>query len=243
MISYENPQSFLEINARLSRASVQERVSFALENLPGNFALASSFGAQSAVSLHALTQIYPDIPVMVIDTGYLFKETYQFIDELTERLSLNLKVYRADLSPAWQEARYGLQWQDDVTELNQYNQRNKVEPMERALTDLNVGTWFAGLRRSQSQSRKSIEIVQPFKGRIKVHPIADWNNQQMHQYLTRHNLPYHPLWHQGYVSIGDHHSTVPLSANMLEEDTRFGGRQRECGLHLDAEPMLKSVTR
>ena len=176
----------------------------------------------------------PDIPVIVIDTGYLFKETYQFIDMLSDKLALNLNVYSSSISSAWQEARYGKLWEEGIDGLNNYNSRNKVEPMERALSELDVGTWFAGLRRQQSKSRQQLPVVQPFKGRMKVHPLIDWTNQHIHQYLKKNNLPYHPLWEQGYVSIGDIHSTVPLSAGLDEEDTRFGGINRECGLHVDS---------
>ena len=73
-------------------------------------------------------------------------------------------------------------------------------------------------------------------GRWKLHPIADWSDRDVWQYLQQHDLPYHPLWHQGYVSIGDVHTTRPLEAGMNEEDTRFFGLKRECGLHFDSEP-------
>lgn len=84
-----------EVNQHLESLSAQERVEWALENLQGNHALSSSFGIQAAVMLHLLTSVKSDIPVVLTDTGYLFPETYQFIDELTERLNLNLKVYSA----------------------------------------------------------------------------------------------------------------------------------------------------
>ena len=96
-----------ETNAQLEKLDAEGRVAWALENLPGNYVLSSSFGIQAAVSLHLVNQIRPDIPVILTDTGYLFPETYQFIDELTDKLKLNLKVYRAAESAAWQEARYG----------------------------------------------------------------------------------------------------------------------------------------
>ena len=228
-----NESWFEQVNTKLDTASAEERVEYALQNLPGNAALASSFGAQSAVSLHLLTKVKPDIPVILVDTGYLFSETYQFIDQLVERLDLNLKVYQSHLSAAWQEARYGKLWEKGEEGINEYNQRNKVEPMDRALDELNISTWFSGLRRQQSSSREGLPVVQSFKGRIKVHPIIDWDNKTIHEYLKKHKLPYHPLWEKGYVSIGDTHSTVPLSADMSEEDTRFGGVVRECGLHVD----------
>ncbi len=99
-----------ETNAQLEKLDAEGRVAWALENLPGNYVLSSSFGIQAAVSLHLVNQIRPDIPVILTDTGYLFPETYQFIDELTDKLKLNLKVYRAAESAAWQEARYGKLW-------------------------------------------------------------------------------------------------------------------------------------
>ena len=225
---------------RISRANIDlekmtpiQRIEWSFDNLPGEFALSSSFGVQSAVSLHMLTQIEPDIPVILIDTNYLFPETYQFIERLRDRLNLNLKVYRAGLSSAWQEARFGRLWEKGIDGLRQYNQMNKVQPMEQGLDALNVNTWFAGIMRSQAKSRQHLSTLQSVRGRIKVHPLIDWNNRLVHGYLKKHQLPYHPLWEKGFVSIGDTHSTKPLSAGMTEEETRFGGLQRECGLHED----------
>jgi phosphoadenosine phosphosulfate reductase len=218
-------------NSIFAELSAEERVRWAYEHLPGQHALSSSFGAQAAVSLHLLTQVDPDIPVIFVDTGYLFAETYRFVDELTERLRLNLRTYRAQISPAWQEARHGQRWRQGVEGLNAYNEENKVEPMRRALRELGVATWFAGLRRRQSQSRSSIPFLDWSGGRWKVHPIADWNDRDVHLYLKKHDLPYHPLWEKGYLSIGDHHSTKPIHEVSTLEQTRFFGLQRECGIH------------
>jgi phosphoadenosine phosphosulfate reductase len=225
-------QAVAHCNRLLAERSAEERVEWALGNLPARHALTSSFGAQAAVSLHMVNRLLPGIPVIFIDTGYLFPETYQFVDRLTERLELNLKVYRCPISPAWQEARFGRRWEQGLDALNAYNYDNKVEPMQRALRELEVGTWFAGLRRVQSQSRASVEFINWSGGeRCKVHPIADWSDRDVHQYLTRHNLPYHPLWEKGYVSIGDTHSTRSLHEVDDVEETRFAGLKRECGLH------------
>lgn len=208
-----------------------KRVEWAFENLPGHHVLSSSFGAQAAVSLHLITRVRPSIPVILVDTGYLFAETYRFIDELTERLDLNLQVYRAALSPAWQEARHGQRWQLGSNGMKAYNDENKVEPMRRALRDLGANTWFAGLRRKQSETRARIPYLDWAGGRWKVHPIADWNDRDVHLYLKKHGLPYHPLWEKGYLSIGDHHSTKPIHEVDTPEQTRFLGLQRECGIH------------
>ncbi|MCU7553763.1 phosphoadenylyl-sulfate reductase [Alteromonas sp. ASW11-19] len=220
-----------ELNAKLETMTAQQRVAWALEHLPQEAIVSSSFGAQSAVMLHLLTQAKPDIPVVLTDTGYLFPETYGFVDKLTDMLGLNLHVYGADMSAAWQEARFGRLWEQGVDGIEKYNKMNKVEPMQRALRELQAGTWFAGLRRSQSDSREKLPVLQKVGNQFKVYPIIDWSNKDLHFYLKEHGLPYHPLWDQGYVSIGDWHTTQSLQEGMNEQDTRFFGLKRECGLH------------
>jgi len=219
-------------NEVFSTMTAEQRVKWSLEHLPGQHVLTSSFGAQAAVSLHLVSSQRPDIPVVFIDTGYLFPETYQFVDQLTERLKLNIKVFHSLTSPAWQEARHGKRWEQGIEGISAYNKENKVEPMERALRELQVGTWFAGLRRGQSKSRADSPFLTWSNGdRWKVHPIADWTNRDVHNYLRKHDLPYHPLWEKGYVSIGDIHTTRSLNDVSTEEEARFFGLTRECGLH------------
>ena len=218
-------------NAQLEALSAQDRVAWALEHLPGEFVLSSSFGIQAALMLHLVSQQKRDIPVILTDTGYLFPETYQFIDQLTARLQLNLKVYRAELSAAWQEARYGKLWEQGVEGIERYNQINKVEPMARALQELNAQTWFSGLRREQSGSRGNLPVLAIQRGRFKFLPVIDWSNKDVFYYFKEHDLPYHPLWEQGYLSVGDTHTTTKWEPGMNEEETRFFGLKRECGLH------------
>lgn len=220
-----------DTNAQLEALSAQERVAWALAHLPGEFVLSSSFGIQAALMLHLVSQQKSDIPVILTDTGYLFPETYQFIDQLTARLRLNLKVYRAELSAAWQEARYGKLWEQGVEGIERYNQLNKVEPMARALQELNAQTWFSGLRREQSGSRGNLPVLAIQRGRFKFLPVIDWSNKDVFYYFKEHDLPYHPLWEQGYLSVGDTHTTTKWEPGMSEEQTRFFGLKRECGLH------------
>lgn len=219
------------VNQQLEQLSAQQRLEWAWQSLPGQAVLTSSFGIQAAVSLHLVTQQQPDIPVILTDTGYLFPETYQFIDSLTEQLGLNLKVYRAALSPAWQEARFGKLWEQGVTGLEKYNQLNKVAPLQQALSELQATCWIAGLRREQSQSRAKLPVLSIARGKFKFLPIVDWDNRQVYQYLKQHQLKYHPLWDQGYLSVGDTHTSRPWQPGMSEEETRFFGLKRECGLH------------
>ena len=231
--SLDAPRALSELNRFLERSSADQRIEWALRECPGQHVLSSSFGAQAAVSLHLLSSHQPGLPVVLVDTGYLFPETYAFVDQLVERLSLNLHVVRSSLSRAWMEARHGRLWEKGVEGIERYNQLRKVEPMQRALRELGAGTWFSGLRRQQSESRARTPIAEQRNGRWKVQPIADWSDRQVGEYLARHQLPYHPLWEQGYVSIGDVHTTQRWEPGMREEDTRFFGLKRECGIHLD----------
>lgn len=229
----ESPRALAEVNRWLAGQAAAQRVAWALQTLAGTHALSSSFGAQAAVSLHLVTQQAPRTPVILIDTGYLFPETHRFVGKLTERLDLNLKIYRPRIASAWPEARISRLRERGSDGIAQYNRVHKVEPMQRALSELGVSTWIAGIRRSQSASRAGIDFLELRDGRWKLHPLADWSDRDIGRYLAKHDLPYHPLWDQGYVSIGDVHSTHRLEPGMDIEDARFFGLQRECGLHFD----------
>lgn len=221
------------VNQTLESLPAQQRVEQAVELLPGTHVLSSSFGAQSAVMLHMVNQVVPGIPVILVDTGYLFPETYQFIDELTQKLKLNLKIYRPVASAAWQESRYGKLWDKGLEGIEQYNKMNKKEPMERALKELRAATWFSGLRRAQAKTRENIAPVELKRGRFKVHPLFDWTDRDVGRYLKANGLPYHPLWDKGYLSIGDWHTTRSITEVDSVDQLRFFGLKRECGLHED----------
>lgn len=220
------------INPEMQGAPAADIVRWAHNTFGDGLALSTSFGMQAAVMLHLVTQVVPDIPVIFIDTGFHFLDTYKFADELTDRLKLNLKVYQANTSPAWTLARHGKLWEQGVEGLNQLDRIHKVEPMTRALDELGATATLAGLRRGQTEHRKDLPPVVLQNGRYKVHPILEWSTKDVHDYLTKHDLPYHPLREQGYASIGDWHSTLPVTAGMGERDGRFGGLKQECGLHL-----------
>lgn len=219
------------LNDALAPLDATARVEFAFGHLPGAHILSSSFGAQAAVALHLVTQVSPGVPVILVDTGYLFPETYRFVDELTMRLKLNLHVAHPAVSAAWIEARHGRLWENGVDGLDQYGRIAKVEPMRRKLAELGAGTWISGLRRAQSSSRADVPLLALNEGRFKLHPIADWTDRDVGRYLKQHALPYHPLWEKGYVSIGDWHTTRSLAEAGSIEGTRFFGLKRECGLH------------
>ena len=103
--------------------------------------------------------------------------------------------------------------------------------MSRVLDQLQANAWITGLRRSQSLTRKDLTVLALSEHRVKIHPIIDWTDKDVFLYLKEHDLPYHPLWHEGYISIGDWHTSHKVTADMDPEQARFFGLKRECGLH------------
>ena len=225
-------------NQLLSDADPKNVVEWSATTFGDGLVMSTSFGIQAAVMLHLVTQIVPRVPVIWVDTGYLPAETYRFAEELSKRLYLNLKIYQSPLTPGRMEALHGKLWdRKDVESLNRYDHIRKVEPMQRALIELNATAWLAGLRRAQTSHRESLERIEQQGNYYKVHPILHWNSRDIYQYLIDHNLPYHPYFDKGYVSVGDWHSSRPMMAgDKSERDSRFHGLKQECGLHLPLTP-------
>lgn len=230
------PLDLDEINDALDGAPADEIVRWAGRTFGRGLVLSSSFGAESALMLHLVSREVPEIPVIFLDTGYLFPETYTFAEELTARLRLNLQVFGPRMTAARQEALYGRLWDQGDEGLARYNQINKVEPMDRALAELKATAWIAGLRRDQTEFRSGLRPVELSDGIYKIHPILDWSKADIARYLRENELPYHPLYHFGYRSIGDVHSTQPTTLDQDARDGRHLGQKRECGIHLPRTP-------
>ena len=222
-----------ELAASLADLAACSRISTLAKEFAGEVVASTSFGIQSAVMLKLLSEHGPQIPIIFIDTGYHFPETYQYAVNLTERLGLNLKVYRPEWSPAWQEAVHGKLWQQGEEGQEKYGILNKVEPMSRALRELKATVWLSGLRRKQSSTRLERPFAEQQAKTIKGYPILDWSNEEVESYLNAEDLPRHPLADE-YVTMGDWHSTRKRSEAVSDEETRFQGEKYECGLHLNS---------
>ena len=220
--------------AELPALDTGVRLELLAERFRGRVVATSSFGLQSAVMLHLLKEHAPDIPVVFIDTGYLFEETYNYADTLQELLGMEAHVYSPRMTPARQEALFGKLWEQGPEGLERYSRINKIEPMNRALTDFGADVWISGLRRTQSSTRSDREFAEQQAQTLKVYPILDWDDQQVAEYLRKHNLPPHPLAAKGYVKMVDWLSTKTADQSATVEETRFSGEKYECGLHLDS---------
>lgn len=223
-----------DIHTVFEKMKAPERIQWLHQEYGSRLVLSSSFGLQAAIMLDLVSKHAPEVPVVWIDTGYLFPETYAYVEELKSRLNLNLQEYQPLLTSARQEALYGKLWEQGEEGNQKYGIINKVEPMNRALKELGSDVWISGLRRSQSSTRVNRKFLEQQKSTLKVYPILDWKDAQVQQYYRDHNLPKHPLEAQGYQTMGDWHSTSPVEEGQSAEDSRYGGNKYECGLHLSS---------
>ncbi len=217
---------------KLEKQSAGERLAWLYETYGDRVAASTSFGLQAAVMLHLISTYAPKIPVIFVDTGYLFDETYRYAEQLLQKFNIDLRVYTPMMTPARQEALYGELWAGSEQAVQKYAVINKIEPMSRALDQIGADIWLSGVRRSQSSTRAERSFAEQQNKTIKAYPILDWADAQVQSYFYEHELLRHPLEAEGYVTMGDKHSTIPVAEGISAEETRYGGNKYECGLHL-----------
>ena len=223
----------MELSNALVPLRAGERLRLLHEQFGDRLVASTSFGLQAAVMLHLIHEHAPAIPVVFIDTGFLFPETYQYAEELASKFSLDLRIYQPTFSAARLQAVYGNLWEQGKEGSDRYGLITKVEPMNRALRETGADVWLSGLRRSQSSTRVDRPFVEQQKKTVKVYPILDWADAQVDLYFHQNGIPRHPLAEKGYVTMGDWHSTRPVEDGDVLA-TRFNGEKFECGLHLDS---------
>jgi phosphoadenosine phosphosulfate reductase len=212
-------------------------VQWAAAEFSDGLIMSSSFGAESAVLLHMATRLLPHIKVIFIDTGYLFPETFAFMEELRRRFDLNVWTYRTRNDPFEYLNRCGESdptWRHDI---DSCCAANKNEPFERAIRDLTPSAWLRGIRRNQSQSRQHAQIVEWSKryNCYAISPLLNWTPRDIHAYMKQHDLPYHPLRDQGYFSIGCKPTscTRPVQLGQGSRSGRWANSEKlECGINL-----------
>src|SRR3989338_3234257 len=227
------PDTLKALNARFEQATPEEIIRWAVETFRPAVALTSSFGADSAALIHMALQVNPRIEIRTVDTGVLFPETYEFMETLKRRFHLNLVVTKSRLNVK----QFLTQHAGDAPGTPGFCcEKDKVEAMERALVGL-CG-WITGLMRAEAKTRANTPIVQTLSnGVTKIAPIATWNAKQIHAYMKAHDLPYHPLWAQGYTSIGCWPCTQkPVDPNDPRSGRWAGQDQTECGIHDIGKP-------
>jgi phosphoadenosine phosphosulfate reductase len=223
--------------SQLLPCSAAERLVWAQQTFGQGFALTTSFGIQAAVLLHMVSRLNAQtgqvVPVIWVDTGYLPPETYRYADQLSRLLNLEPVVAQAPMSPARMEALHGRLWETgQVEDLELYHRIRKVEPLDRAFRELGVTCWASGVRGNQTDHRRAMTPLDPVRGRWSLRPLLSWSKKEVYYYMEEHQLPQHPLFEQGYSTVGDWHSSAPDTGDVSGRSTRFGGLKQECGIHL-----------
>ncbi len=219
------------LNQRFETASPAEILGWAWETFGEKLAIVTSFQPTGMVALHMLRAIAPELPVLTIDTGLLFSETYAFMDRVTAEWNLNLIRVCPGQTPAQQAEIYG----DDLwlrdPDLCCY--LRKVIPLREALNG--YAAWITGLRRDQSETRRTTPVVSwdLRHENVKISPFATWTDEMVWAYLRAHQLPYNPLHDQNYASIGCQSCTRAVLPDEELRAGRWSGTNKvECGIHL-----------
>jgi phosphoadenosine phosphosulfate reductase len=201
--------------------------------LPETTVATSSFVADSAVLLHLISRVAPRLPVIVLNTGFLFPETLEYKDQLQRMLGLNLREVTPLVTREQFLARHGPVYRSNP---DFCCGRNKVEPMRRALAG--VECWISGVRRDQTSARARLPVLERQNdGLYKLNPIIDWDQQRVREYAARHGLPEHPLAAEGYCSIGCEPCTAKPRPGGDSRSGRWPGHAKtECGIHFLFEP-------
>jgi phosphoadenosine phosphosulfate reductase len=220
----------------LETRTAEEVLEFVLESrMPALACLTCSFQAEDIIVLDLLRKRLPKIPVLFLETGYHFVETYRFRDQVEREWDLNLVNVTPKKTVAQQESEFGILYRNDPTKCCQLR---KVEPLMEALEPFEI--WFTGLRREQSPTRKNLRKAEDHRlpsGRtvLKVSPLADWTWAEVWEYTGANRLKYLPQYDQGYASIGCEPCTALPDDPTNPRSGRWGGRKLECGIHTFSE--------
>jgi phosphoadenosine phosphosulfate reductase len=197
--------------------------------------LTSSFQAEDMAVLHLLRKRIPEVPVLFLDTGYHFPQTYEYRDRMAKEWSLQLVNVLPVQTVPEQESAFGILYQSDPTRCCQMR---KVDPLLGALEPFDV--WFTGLRREQSPTRKNLKKVELHRlptGKTlwKVSLLADWNWEQVWNYVNANSISHLPQYDEGYLSIGCQPCTALPADPNNPRSGRWGGTKLECGIHTFSE--------
>src|SRR5690606_13817964 len=205
------------LNAAYGAFDAREAIALVVEDLfPGRIALVSSFGAESAVLLHLLSEVDRGVPVIFLDTGRLFAETLEYRSLLARRLGLtDVRTIAPARARVTATDPHRALW---MTNPGLCCRVRETEPLERALVGFDA--WFTGRKQFQSATRSDLRLFETDGERIKVNPLWRWSADDLRAYAEAHDLPEHPLVAKGYPSIG----CVPCTTRVLPGEDQRAGR-------------------
>jgi phosphoadenosine phosphosulfate reductase len=226
-----DPATLAALNDRFAAAAPAAVVAWAVAQFPGRLAVSCSFGGASGMVLVDLAlRLDPAVPVVYVDTDFLFPETYATVRAVEQRYGIRAVAVRSVLPPETQARLYGpALWERDADACCALR---KVEPMQAVLSRFDA--YLTGLRRDQAATRAETPIVQwdAKFGLLKLNPLATWSEREVWAYIVAHDLPYNPLHDRGYPSIGCTNCTRPVAPGADPRSGRWSGSEKvECGLH------------
>ena len=190
----------------------------------------SSFQTHSLPMLHMISRFDKPVPVVFINTGYLFPETLAFRDVVASAFGLEIINVRPLIPRIHQRNSQGNLYFTSDTDRCCF--MNKIQPIEPILHEYDV--WITGVRADQNSNRAAMSLEQPAPfGCVRFHPMLDWNAKQIYEYGKKFNLPSHPLEDKGYFSIGCEPCTVKLDSAGRRGGRWYGQNRTECGLHTE----------
>jgi len=225
------------LNKKFENAPIEEVLKYFLSTYGEKIALASSLGAQDQVLTDLLLKQDAKAKIFTLDTGRLYEQTYKVMDLTNRKYNIKIDVlfpHAKDVETLYQTQ--GINgFKESIENRKECCHIRKIAPLKRALSTLDV--WITGLRRSQSQTRESMKLVEFDEGNnlIKINPLIEWSEEEVWDYLKKHKVPYNELHEQGFPSIGCAPCTRAIAAG---EDIRSGRwwwespEHKECGLHL-----------
>lgn len=198
------------------------------ESMLGDAAIVSSFGAESAVLLHLIANIDATVPVLFLETGKHFPETLAYRDTLKAKLGLqDLRTITPDFDAIAKKDETGLRWSYDPDGCCEIR---KVIPLKAVLAPFDAQ--FTGRKAFQSSTRSALPRFEIEDGRLKVNPLADWDQARIAAYMAEHDLPAHPMVEHGYPSVGCAPCTSRVQAGEDPRAGRWRGWEKmECGIH------------
>ncbi len=227
----------MRLNRMFRGSSTHEMLEGVIKgNLAGDIAIVSSFGAESAVLLHLVAQVAPNVPVLFLDTGKHFSETIEYRDLVAERIGLtNLQILTPDGDELAKKDETGLRWSYDPDGCCEIR---KVKPLAKALDRFDAS--FTGRKSFQSATRANLPRFEvdtsDAQGRLKINPLIDWSAEEISSYFKQHDLPAHPLVAKGFPSIGCEPCTHKVAPGEDPRSGRWKGWDKtECGIHKPGE--------
>ncbi len=229
-------KTILDWNDQLKDSTPEEVITFFINKFPNKIALSTSLGYEDQVLTSIVASVDKTAKIFTLDTGRLFPETYDLIDRTSKKYGVSIDVYFPDsyrVESMVKERGINL-FYDSIENRKLCCHIRKIEPLTRALNELTG--WITGLRKDQSVTRTNMQLVELDENTntIKINPLIHWSEEEVIEYINKHNIPFNPLHKKGFASIGCQPCTRAIEPG---EDIRAGRwwwenpESKECGLH------------